>query len=114
MSHESDIVPRFPPDFAARVVRQAKIERGRQRRRRRVGMGLGAMVALAVAAFALQSPMATRLHPRSTFTILDIDDNASTTDGVLSLIDGANETQGDDPAGYFFPDSEALMASATD
>ncbi len=114
MNREPDIVPRFPPDFAARVVRQAKIERGRQRRRRRAGMGLGAMIAVGLTAIALQSPLAVRPHPRSTFAASEVDDGVSSIDGVLSLIDGTSESQGDDPAGYFFPDSDVLMASASD
>src|SRR5208283_1100187 len=115
MNRESEVVPRLRPDFAARVVRQARIEQRRRRVRRRVGVGLGAMVVFALGALSLgQRFRAHPLRDSSSFAALDFDDGASSTDGMLSLIDGTNETQGDDPAEYFFPDSESLTASASD
>jgi hypothetical protein len=46
--------------------------------------------------------------------LLDSEEGAPlTADAVLSTLEYSGE-RGDDPAGYFFPDSETLTASASD
>jgi hypothetical protein len=109
MNRESELVPKMHRDFARRVIRQAQVEQRRRRVRRGVGLGLGAVVAIALVAAALRPRvrLQTPGNP-ATFAIVDVDDN------TLSLLDETNEMQGDDPAGYFFPDAETLTASASD
>jgi hypothetical protein len=109
MKREPELVPKMHPDFAMRVIRQARIAQRRRRVRRGVGLGVGALLVVALGTLSLE-PRLRRHAARiaTTFAIVDADDT------TLSLLDETNETQGDDPAGYFFPDAEMLTASTSD
>jgi hypothetical protein len=105
----------FRPDFARRVVQQARLIQRRRRDRRRAALGVGVLMALLVGGVFLFS--GARAHPSRASTSLPLldSDEASplSADAVLSTLEYFSE-RGDDPAVYFFPDSEALTASAPD
>jgi len=104
--------PSLGPDFAERVVRRARIERQQRRVRRRALASLCLVLGLtAGAAWFVQGP---RAHPRqdgATFAALDGEEGAISAERILVVLEETSDSPGDDPAGYFFPDSEAVAAS---
>jgi hypothetical protein len=100
----SDVrVPPLAPDFAQRVVRQAKQQR-RRNSTLRVTLGLGASLALAVLVVRpIQTP---RLAPARA----GAPSSAASALAANDLSDGdasdALDPQEEDPGDYFFPDAE--------
>jgi hypothetical protein len=113
---DDGVAPRLRPDFAERVVRQARLVQRRRRERRRAVLGAGVLMALLLGGMSLFS--GSRWHPRrdsispAVVDSLDFGDVAPlTADTVLSTLEYSGE-RGDDPAAYFFPDSETLASAS--
>jgi hypothetical protein len=119
MSNEWNIdegpAPRLRSDFAARVLRQARLVQRQRQDRRRATLGMGLLAVLAVGGFTLVSSLGGRPRPEAPpVALLEAEESTLlTTDALFSTLDIFGDRI-DDPAGLFFPDSDTMMASASD
>src|SRR5450432_1524713 len=111
MSNEQRVdegpTPRLRPDFAARVLHQARLVHRQRQDRRRATLGIGLLAALTIGGFALVSSPRGHTRPEApSVALLDADENTLlTADALFSTLEVFGD-RSDDPAGLFFPDSD--------